>query len=147
MLEHPDAQILQAVDEGVGAGLPRILGDDHAAHIQPPFPESVDEPEGVHVIGDAKVAPDLVLFNGRGRNHDHDFRLFPELHQHVDLAVRLESGQNTGGMVVVKELPAELQIQFSAEMGDPFQYLFRLQCVILVVVKSLLKHAYLVILT
>ena len=112
-------QPLQPGLEGVGGGLAGVAGDHHAAHIQPPAPELVDKPEHVAVVGDAQVPPDLVLLNVAGVDGDDDFRLVPELLQHPQLAVRLEAGEHPAGVVVVKELAPELQIQLAPELGDP----------------------------
>ena len=137
----PDAQPLQPLLEGVGGGLAGVAGDHHAAHIQPPGAENVNKPQHVAVIGDAKVATDLVLFNIAGVNGDDDLRLVLQLLQHPDLTVRLKAGEDPGGMVVVKELAPEFQIQLAAELGDPVLDVLGLQTQILLVVKAAFGHA------
>ncbi len=135
VLEHADTQLAEPLDERVRGGLSGVMRDDDAADVQSPFPERVHEPERVHVVGDAEIGAHFVLFDRGGGYHDHDFRLLLEPHKHVDLAVGTEPGQHPGRVVVVKELAAEFQIQLAAEMGDPVEYLFRLQTVVFVVVK------------
>ena len=115
---HLHPQGLQPLLECVGGGLPGVLGDHHAAHVQVHGPERVNEPEHVAVVGDAQVPPDLVLLNVAGVDGDDDFRLVLHLGQHADLAVRLEPGQHPAGVEVVKQLAAELQVQLAAELGD-----------------------------
>ena len=56
--------------------------------------------------------------------------------QHPDLAVRLEARQHPGGVVVVKQLAAELQIQLAAELGPRAVICSGLQLQVLVVVES-----------
>ena len=109
---------------------------NHAAHRQAPAAEDVDEPQHVAVIGDAQVAPDLVLLDVSGVDGDDDLRLVLQLLQHADLAVWLESGQHPGGVVVVKQLAAELQIQLSAELRDAVPDVLRLHLQVLLVVKA-----------
>ena len=46
--------------------------------------------------------------------------------QHLQLAVRLEARQHAGGMIVVEQLAAELQIQLTAEFCDTLLDLLRL---------------------
>jgi hypothetical protein len=41
--------------------------------------------------------------------------------EHSNFAVRLKAGQNPGGMEIVKQLAAELQVQLAAEMANPLQ--------------------------
>ena len=87
---HP--QVLHPAAEGVGGGLSGVLGDRHAAHQQALPPESVDEPQHVHVVGDAQIAPDLVLLDVAGADGDDHLHRVPQLLEHTDLAVRLEPG-------------------------------------------------------
>ena len=47
------AQTLQPGLEGLGSRLGIEPGQHHAGHIQPQFPENVDEPDHIPVIGDA----------------------------------------------------------------------------------------------
>ena len=115
---HLHPQGLQPLLEGVGGGLPGVLGDHHAAHIQVHGPERVNEPEHIAVVGDAQVPPHLILFDVPGVNGDDDLRGVLHLGQHADLAVRLKPGQHPAGVEVVKQLAAELQVQLAAELGD-----------------------------
>ena len=135
---HP--QVLHPAAEGVGGGLSGVLGDHHAAHQQALPPEGVDEPQHVHVVGDAQIAPDLVLLDVAGADGDDHLHRVPQLLEHTDLAVRLEPGQHPGCVVVVKELAAELQIELVAELADPLPDVGRLELQILLIVKAELVH-------
>ena len=73
-----------------------------------------------------------------------DLRLLLELQQHLHLAVRLEAGQDARGVIVVKKLAAEFQIELAAEMRDALQDPFGLQLQILLIVKSNFHSSFLV---
>ena len=134
-------QAVQPLAEGVRRPLSGILGDNHAAHIQPLLPEGVDETEHVLVIGDAQVPPDLILLDGGGVDGNNHFHRLPQLQQHTDFAVRGEAGQHPRRMMVIKQLSAELQIQLAAKLGDPLPNMGRLSLQIPLVVKSdVLSH-------
>ena len=131
-----DAQCLQTALEGVGGGLTGVLGHHHAAHIEALAAECVDEAEHVHVIGDAQVAANLVLLNIGSADGNHDLSAVPQLAQHTDLAVGGEAGQYPGGVVVIKELAAKLQIELAAKLGNALLDMGGLHLQILVVIKS-----------
>ena len=131
-----DAKGRQALQKGVRPGLSRITGDHDAAHIQIQTAENVDQAQHIILIGDAKVAADLVLLNvGRG-DGDHDLHIVLELLEHTDLAVRLKARQNTGSMVIIKQLAAEFQIQLAAELGNALADLFGLGGQVFLIVKT-----------
>ena len=135
-----DAQLLQAGLEGVGGGLAGVLGDHDAAHIQAAGAENVDQAQYVHVIGDAQIAAHLVFLDVGGVDDDDDLRVVLELLQHPDLAVGGEAGQHPGGVIVVKQLSAKLQIQLAAELRNAVLNVLRLHLQIFVVVKSAFHH-------
>ena len=117
VLAAPDAQRVQPLDEGVRRRLSGVLGDDHRAHIEAKVAEHVDETQHIGVVADAQIAAHLVLFNVTGADGDDDLHVVLQGLQHPDLAVRLEARQHAGGVIVVKQLAAELQIQLAAELG------------------------------
>ena len=129
-------QRFQPLDERLGVGLPGVLGDDHAAHIEAQRAEHVDQPQYVIVIGDAQIAPNFAFFNIAGADGHHDLHLVLHGAQHPDLAVRLKARQYPAGVVVVKQLAAELQIQLAAELCAALANMLRLQRQIFVVVKT-----------
>ena len=131
-----DPQRRQPVDEGIRRRLAGVLGDDHGAHIEPQPPEHVDEPQHVLIVADAQITTGLVLFDVSGTDGDDDLHVVPDGLQHPDLTVRLEARQHTGGVVVIKELAAELQIQLAAELAHALADVLGLQGQILFVVKS-----------
>ena len=138
---HPDSQTLQPGLERLGDGLLRVPGQYHTGNVEPKAAEHIDQPDHVPVIGNAQVTPDLVFLDIVGVDGDDHLHLILQLQQHSQLAVRLKSRKHPGGMVVVIELAAELQIQLAAENGNPLPDMLRLHPKILLVVKSLLHHS------
>ena len=55
---------------------------------------------------------------------------------------RTKARKHTGGMVVVKQLAAEFQIQLAAEALYTLAYVLRLQLKIFFVIESLFVHGY-----
>ena len=130
------AQRLQLALERLGGLLARVLRDDDAADIESDGTERVDQAHDVQIVGDAEIAPALVHFNVGCVDGNDDLRLLLELQQHLHLAVRLEAGQDARGVIIVKKLAAEFQIELAAEMRDALQDPFGLQLQILLIVKS-----------
>ena len=136
MTVYPYAQLLKAALEGVRSVLSLILGKHHAANIEADAAEGVDEPHNVKVVGYAKVAPHLILFDVPRIYYDDYLRMVGKLHQHPYLAVRLKARQHAGSMEIVKQLAAKLHIQLAAKLAQPFLYMLRLQGQIFFVVKT-----------
>ena len=130
-----DAQGTQLLAEFIGRALARILGDHDAGDEKASGLQGVLEAQDIYVIGDAQVAADLVLFNGRSVNDDHDLGLILELLQHLQLVVRRESGQDTGGVIIIEQLTSEFQVQL-AELGHPLLNVLGLKAEIFVGIKS-----------
>ena len=137
----PQAQLLQLLLEGLGGKLAAVAGDDHRAHIQAKLPEGVDQAEHILIVGDAKIAPDLVFNDIPGVDGDDDLRLVRHGFQHLDLAVRRKARQDPGRMIIVKQLSAKLQIKLAAKLLDAPLDLLRLPCNVDLIVKALLLHA------
>ena len=136
----PDAQGGQPLQKGVRRPLAAVPAHHHAAHIEAHAPEDVDQPQHVVVIGDAQVPPDLVFLDVCGVDGNEDLHVVLQLLEHPDLAVRLESRQHPGGVVVVEQLAAELQIQLAAELGDALFDLLGLGGEVLLIVKTDGRH-------
>ena len=117
---HLDAHILQALAVCLGTGLTIEVGDNYAVDAKLPGQKFVPQAKHVHIVGNAQVASDLVLFNIYGADNDHYLNIFLQLKQHLHLTVRLETGEYAAGVVIVKEFAAKLHIQFIAEFGDAF---------------------------
>ena len=134
--EAADAQGLQAVQEGVRRPLAAVLRQHHGADVEAEPPEDVDEPQHVVIVADAEVPPHLVLLDVRGVDGDDDLHVLPQLLEHTDLAVRLEARQDPGGVIVVKELAAELQVELAAELADALLDLLGLDGEVFLIIKT-----------
>ena len=113
---NPHPERFEPQPEFDGGWLILPAGEHHAAHIQPEAAERIDQAQHIEVICNAEVAAHLVLFNVVGVDDDHNLCLLLELNQHADLAVRSKAGQHTGGVIIVEQLAAELQIELAAKL-------------------------------
>ena len=136
MLEDPDAQHLEPLDELLRGALFAVVGDHDAADVQADAPEGVNEAKGVLVIGDPEIAAAFGALDVIRREHDHDLRVILHLQQHLYLAVRFKARQNPGRVIVVKELAAEFQIQLAAELGNPVPDVLGLKLHIFLIVET-----------
>ena len=134
--EGADAQIVEALFKGLHLRGGGVLGHTHAAHIQAHPLEGVDQAQHIQIVGDAVIAADLAAHNVLSADDDDDLRLILQLQQHLQLAVRLEARQHAGGMIVVEQLAAELQIQLVVKLLDALADMLGLHRKIFVVVKS-----------
>ena len=66
MAVNADSHVLQLALEQVSRRLSAVLGDDYASHVKSLVGKCLNEPEHVHVVGDAQIAPDLVLLDVAG---------------------------------------------------------------------------------
>ena len=130
-----DPQGGQPLQEGVRRRLAGVPGQHHAAHVEAHAPEDVDEAQHVVVVGDTQVAPDLALFDVGGIDGNDDLHIVLKLLEHADFAVRLKARQHPGGVIVVEELAAELQIQLAAELGNALPDMGGLHLQIFLIVK------------
>ena len=94
MAVHLDAHVFQLGLKLIRPALAAVLGNHNASHVEALVLELLDQAEHVHVVGDAQIAPDLILL------------------------VRGKAGKNPGGVEVVEELAAKFQVQFVAELAD-----------------------------
>ena len=136
MVIYLDANPLKPGTEGGCAALSVVMGDDNGAHQQSAADKFVAQSEHIDIVGDAEVVAHLVLLDVNGADDDDDFGVVTQLHQHAQLTVGLETGQDAAGMIVVKQLSAKLHVEFVAELGDSFLDVFRLDAEVLFVVKS-----------
>ena len=134
--EGADAKAVQPLFKSLHFGGGGVHGHAHAAHEQTPLLKRVDEAQHVEVVGDAVIAAHLVADDVLGADDDDDLSLILELQQHLQLGVRLETGQHAGGVVVIEQLAAEFQIQLVVELRDPLPDVLRLHLKVFVVVKS-----------
>ena len=130
------AERRQAVDERVGGRLPGVLRDDDRADIKAEPAEHVDQAQHVVIIADAEVAAHFVLLDIPRADGHHDLHVVFHRGEHADLAVGLEPRQHARGVVVVKELAAELQIELAAELAHALPDVLCLQLQIFIIVET-----------
>ena len=137
---HSDAHPLQAGLEGRCQGLTVEPGQHHAGHIQTKIPEDANQANHIQIIGDAQVTPDFIFFNVIGVDGNDHLHMVFQLQQHPQLAVRLEAGQHPGGVIIVVQLAAKLQIQLAAECRNPLPDVLGLHLQIFIVIKPNFYH-------
>jgi hypothetical protein len=108
----------------------------YAAHIQPYFAESVNQPQHIEIVRNPKIAPAFVLLYVVGIYRYDYFSLILELEQHFYLAVRRKTRQDPRCVIVVKKLAPEFKIKLASEILDPVKDFLRLQMKVLVIIKS-----------
>ena len=131
-----DAHALQTVAVGIGRTLSVVVGDDHGPYQEPSAHELRAQAQHVLVVGDAQVLAYLVALDVHGRDDDDDLGAVAQLLEHAQLAVGLESGQHAAGMVVVKELAAEFEVEFALELGYALLDVVALYLDVFIVVES-----------
>lgn len=119
-----DAHLLELRLVRLGAGLAVEVGDHDAADEKAPADELCAQSQDIHVVGDAVVGAHLVLLDVVGTDDDDDLGTVAQLLEHPQLAVRLESGQNPAGVIVVEKLAPKFQIEFISELGNAFLDVF-----------------------
>ena len=116
------------------------MRQDNASDEEPYAPERVDEPQCIVLIRDAQISSALAALDIVGRD-DYDYlRVVFHLEQHLHFAVRLETGENARGVIVVEELSSEFQEQLSAEMVYSVSDMLGLELDVFVIVKAYACH-------
>ncbi len=130
------AQTFQSLTERYGACLSVEVGDNDTAHVKTTFSEHITKAKHILVVSDAEVAAHLVSLNVVRTNHNDDFHVIAQLHEHSELAVGMKTWQHTTGMIVVVEFSAKFEIKLIVELSNTFFDAFRLNTEIFVVVES-----------
>ena len=131
-----DTQTFQTLAEGIGTGLAVVVCDNHRSYQKAAALELLTQTQDVHVIGDTQVTAHLVLLNVNGTDYDNNLSIVAQLVEHAQLTVRLETGKDAAGVVIVEEFASELKVKFVAELSYALLDVFGLYPQILVVVKS-----------
>ena len=118
MKEGTDSQIIQPQTVLIRRRLSGILGDNNGISQKAHFSEGFNQAKDFRVIGETGIHADFIPFNRRCTDDKNYFSLFSQLVKHFKFTVRLKTGKNPGGVVVVKKLASEFQIKFIAEHGD-----------------------------
>jgi hypothetical protein len=113
-----DAHTLQTLLEELGGMLLAVVRNYDASDVKADATEFVDQTERVQIVGDTEVAALFILFNIVRGNGNDDLRAVSKLIEHLDLTVGKEARKYAGGMIVIKQLAAEFQIELSSEGFD-----------------------------
>ena len=122
-----DAQILHVFLEGICGVLTRIACQNNASHVKADATEAVDKAHDLAVVGDAQVSAILVVFNVGGVDGNDDLGLVCQSLQHTELGIGRKAGKDTGGVVIVEQLPAEFHVKLASEGIDSVTDLLGLQ--------------------
>ena len=130
------AHLLHVALPGLGVGLACKVRDHdvlcHEAHVL----EGVQQAQRVVRVGEADVAPALVVLDVVRVDDDHGLGLVVQLLQHAGLEVGLEAWQHAACVVVVEELAAKFEVELAPELADPLADAGGLHLDVLVLVES-----------
>ena len=90
-----DTESLKALLESVCGRLTLISCKNNGAYIKTDLGEYIEKTDDVNIIGYAEVAANLVFFNIVRINDDNYLCLIFKLQKHLELAVGLESRENS----------------------------------------------------
>ena len=128
--------LLELCLELIRAVLTGVMCDDDAADVESLLEKLFAQTEHIHIIGDPEIAAHLILFDVGGADDNDNFRIVGELHQHAQLGVGSEAGENAGRMIIVEELSAELKVELVPKLIDALLDVFRLHFQIFFIVKT-----------
>ena len=131
-----DAVAFKALLKLHGGRLSVVVGDDHGADHEASVLKFASQSQHVFIVGDAEVGAFLVFLNVGRTDDDDDFNAVAQFLKHAQLAVGQETRQHAAGVVVVEELAAQFQIQFTVKLGNSLLDVFGLNFLVLLVVKS-----------
>ena len=112
------------------------MSDYDTAHKQTDIFEFRAKSQDILIIGDSEVASHLVLFDVDGTDDHKNLCLISQLKQHLELTVRLKTGENSACVVVIEKLTSEFEVKFVSELSYSLLDLFGLYLKILLIVKS-----------
>ena len=113
-----------------------VFREHDTADLKSNTSKAVDKAQNLLVVGDTYVASVLVVFNIVGGDSYDYFRAVLKGAEHRKLGIGLESGEDSGRVVVVKELAAKLQIELAAKLVNALSDVLRLHCNIFFVVET-----------
>ena len=125
MAIRPDASVLQPVDELIHRRKTIFISGDHdTVDLQVILPERIDKSQHLQIISYTEVLPCLVGGDIAGIDTDDDLHLVLHLVKELYLGILIKAGQYSHGMLILHQLPAELQIKpLSRAFAYPFQYI------------------------
>ena len=103
-------ELFQFVFELLDRRCVNVAGNYDTADIESAVGEYMDQAQYIQIVCNAQIVADLVLCDISGIDGDDDLCLVSQLHEHAELAVRLEARKYTGCMVIIVQLAAKFQI-------------------------------------
>ena len=111
-----DALALQTLFEGDGCRLTIIMSDDNRPHHETTVLELTTKAQHVLIVSNAQVGTLLVLLYIGCTNHDNNLDAIADFLEHAQFAVRLETRQNSAGMMIVKKFTAQFEVKLSVKL-------------------------------
>ena len=139
MVEDRDASVLKDLREGAGGGVSVEARYRDAPHGDAVFLHRGDELQGLLLVGRPVVGPELLLLDVPGVNAEDHLGLVAEGLEKAHLHVGVVAREAARGVVVVRELAAELEIQL-VELLGALQNLRTLRVEVPLVVEPVLLH-------
>ena len=135
-----DTQLLHGFFEHVGGVLPCVTGEHYASYVQTYTVEAIDKAHDLSIVGNTQVPSVFIVFDVICVDSNNDLSLISQGLKHTQLGIGGEPGEDTGGVVVVKQLASEFHIKLTAECGDTVSDLLRLQLDILLVAEAVSQN-------
>ena len=111
-----DALALQTLFEGDGGRLTIIMSDDNRTHHETTVLELTSKAQHVLIVCNAQVGTLLVLLYIGCTNHDNNLDAIADFLEHAQFAVRLETRQNSAGMMIVKKFTTQFEVKLSVKL-------------------------------
>ena len=89
---------------------------NNASDVKANCTECINKSHYVKIVGDTKIASNLVLFNICGIYGNNYLSLVTKLEKHLQFTVRRKTGKHTRRMKVVEKLAAKLKIKLAAKL-------------------------------
>ena len=122
--------------KGYGSRLTVIMCDNYRTDHKPTILEFSAKTEHVLVISDSEISAFFIFLYIGCTNDDNNLDAIAYFLKHAQLAVGLKSRKHTAGVMIVEELSSQFEVQLAIELGDSLFDMFRLNGLILLVVKS-----------
>ena len=137
-----DALTLQTLLESDGSRLTVIMGNDNRPHHETTVLELATKTQHGLIVSNTQVGTLLVLLDVGGTDYDNNLNAIADFLKHAQFAIRLETRQNTTGVVVIEKLTSQFQVELSVKLRDSLLDMLGLNLQILLVVKSYLHNCY-----
>ena len=94
------------------------MGNDDAAHIKTNVFKLIAQTQYIFVISYAEVSTNFIFLNVVSTDYHDDFSLVTKLQEHLQFAIRLETGKHATGVIIIKEFASKFEVKFISEFGN-----------------------------